>query len=143
MQTPGRNNEYLTNTSNQSNFQILPTSLNTLSFGSDRTKRSPMDSTTSGRDSLYVAKTLQTGINPNLLPFAPRTQLIKRLDRPPGGIFLDTSVLSNLGEPTTPLSWNCRRNQSREGLQWKKNKSNFSLPNVPGGNENKKKKKIP
>lgn len=135
LQTPVRNNEFCTNTSVQSNFHILPPSRNTLSFGSDRTKRSPLPTST-GRDSVYMSKTLQTSINPNLLPFAPRTQLIRRLDRPPGGLFLDTSVLGNLGEPTTPLSWHCRRNASREGIQWRNNKSDFSLPNVPGGKKN-------
>lgn len=134
-QTPGRNlNDFYSSTPVQANLQILHPSINNLSFGSGGTKRSPLPPSTR-RDSNFISKTLQTGINSNSIPFAPRTQLIRRLDRPPGGIHLETSVLGQLGEPTTPPPWLCKRGPSRDGTQWRnwKNVDDFSLPNVPGG----------
>lgn len=134
-QTPGRNaSEFYSSTPIQNNLQVLHPSINNLCFGSGGVKRSPLPPSVR-RDSNFVSKTLQTGINPNTIPFAPRTQLIRRLDRPPGGIHMDASVLGSLGEPTTPPPWLCKRGASRDGTQWRngKNIDDFSLPNVPGG----------
>ncbi|KAL0274825.1 UNVERIFIED_CONTAM: hypothetical protein PYX00_002857 [Menopon gallinae] len=122
-------NDLYSSTPVQSNPQVLHPSINTISFGSGRTKKSPFNPATR-RDSSYISKSLQ--VNPHMLPFPPRTQLIRRLDRPPGGIHLDQTVFESLGEPNTPQSWISRRGPSREQPQWRNSKNDFSLPNVPG-----------